>query len=150
MNYRLVYSDELYHYGVKGMRWGIRKEIPSGSKKPRPLTAYEKDLARTYRKQYKNITKEEANEAARKSARNKKLIIAGATVVTGAAIGYVAYKTHNRMVADNIIKAGHTMQTVHNHPELIKNGEKFYTAANKTDKWKYMAAFSQNKGWRYS
>ena len=25
MNYILVYSNELYHHGVKGMKWGVRK-----------------------------------------------------------------------------------------------------------------------------
>lgn len=34
MNYRIVYSNELYHHGVKGMKWGVRKEyVPKGRKK---------------------------------------------------------------------------------------------------------------------
>lgn len=30
-NYRPAYSDELYHYGVKGMRWGHRKASTLGT-----------------------------------------------------------------------------------------------------------------------
>lgn len=43
MNYRIVYSNELYHHGVKGMKWGVRKEyVPKGRKKASGSRAEEK------------------------------------------------------------------------------------------------------------
>lgn len=71
MNYRIHYSNELYHYGVKGMKWGVRKEyVPKGRKK---------------------ASGSQNNEKKRKGlTRNQKIALGVAAV---AVTGVVLYKT---------------------------------------------------------
>lgn len=64
MRYRIVYPDELNHYGVKGMRWGVRKDKP-----PRGRHAYKVDGRTPTRKEYRQIKKEERED--RKTAKKE-------------------------------------------------------------------------------
>ena len=75
MNYRIYYSNELYHYGVKGMKWGVRKEyVPKGRDKASGGYSAEKKRRKLTNKQ-------------------KKIIGIAAGTVALAATGYVLYKT---------------------------------------------------------
>lgn len=72
MNYRIHYSEELYHHGIKGMRWGVRKEyIPKGRQKPSGSTSRE-------------------NEKRKGLSKNQKIAMGVAAV---AVTGVVLYKT---------------------------------------------------------
>ena len=123
----LYYDSTLTHYGVKGMKWGIRHDEPrSGrrrikSKAPKQLNRFQKSLANDYKKRYK-MTDAQAEEAARQRAKTIRNVAIGTAAVAGIAIGtYLAVK-YGREYGDDIIRAGTEMQTVHANPDIIKTG----------------------------
>lgn len=118
-NYILTSTGELYHWGVKGMKWGVRRYqnkdgslTPRGRKRQKELSADEKERAarkadlknrRTMsdadlkkkierlkmEKEFKNLTNEDINSG--KTFVNEIMSSAGKKVLTIAAAGAMAY-----------------------------------------------------------
>lgn len=118
-NYILTSDGELYHWGVKGMKWGVRRYqnkdgslTPRGRKRQKELSADEKERAsrkndlknrRTMsdaelrkkierlkmEKEFKNLTNEDINSG--KTFVNEVMSSAGKKVLTIAAAGAMAY-----------------------------------------------------------
>lgn len=65
MNYVIVYKDELYHHGVKGMKWGVRK-VDYNTSGLRSHNIYDRidDLERQERKSYRANRKSYRSAAA--------------------------------------------------------------------------------------
>lgn len=74
MNYIIVYPDELNHFGVKGMKWGVRKEPYSNSQ----IMRRQKD----------------SSMSQERKAKIKKAAKIGAAVAVTAAVAYGGYKLH--------------------------------------------------------
>ena len=113
------YNTYLYHYGVKGMKWGIRHD---------PERVGRSRGSAKSKKNKKGLTKATK-------------IFLGAAAVTGmgAAAVYFGgrYMQNGRLAADNILKAGTTLKQVTMHPENVKNGETVYIASRTKDALNY-------------
>ena len=144
--YIIVDSSELYHHGVKGMKWGVRHDRKtlgnSRIKIKNPMDSYRASLKNTYKSKYE-MTDKEAEAAAQEHARRVRNVAIGAAVVTGAAVGTTLAMKYGRMYGDDIIRKGTEIQTVHANSDIIKTG-KFYTTNKKLDKIKYVGMFGED------
>ena len=138
--WQYTYSDELYHYGVLGMNWRVRRY----QKKDGSLTSVGKNrysqkskhrltLEKKYRAQ--GMSEKEAEAATSKRIKIEKILAAASVMTLSAATAYVVNKKLKEK-ADGIIKAGKTLQRI----EMTDTGklhDTFYAAKDKADKIKY-------------
>lgn len=75
MEYRLVRRDELYHHGIKGMKWGVRKAYEPAGRRRHSTDSYSDD---------------------ERKAKARKAIIAGAAIAATALAAYGAYKYYGK------------------------------------------------------
>lgn len=135
--------NAIYHHGIKGQRWGIRRyQNEDGSLTPLGRKHYGYLI-----KQYKKagMSDKEIEEAIAK--RNK--IMKGAAIGAGvAAAGIGAYYLRKHLggkYLDKTIKAGSKIKTVASDAERLKN-QHFYSSKGILDESKYVGELGEKKG----
>lgn len=130
---RPLRSDELMHYGVKGMHWGVRRyQNYDGTLKNRGKRHY------TLNKIKSDGLSESQKETLKKTA------LIGGTIAVGAVVGSAAYM-YGKNHLDRVIRAGTKMQTLSTDAHRLDNaGDHFYTAYKPGDKAQYKGFFGRD------
>lgn len=140
---------ELYHFGIKGMKWGIRRYqnkdgtlTPAGKKHREEGEAKSTHRSRLEAKYVKNgMSPQQAKFAADRRIKTEKVVAVTAGMTMAAATAYVVNKNIKER-SDHIIKAGSTMQRITGTPE--ENLDRaFFASFEKGDKIRYKGLYGQ-------
>lgn len=151
---------ELYHHGIKGMKWGVRrfqkkdgtltaagKKRYSGEKIPEKKSTHRQNLEKKYRDQ--GMSKQEAEQVAAKRIKAEKYVAVAAGVTLAACAAYVAYRGY---AVDKVLKSDTNFQRIMS----TDPGQAFdmrpgrvYAAYDKRDRDKYkglLAMYFRSQG----
>lgn len=151
----IIFSNELYHHGIKGMKWGVRRfqktdgTLTSAGKKrysddgPVPKKSkHRQNLEANYRA--KGMSAKDAEEAANKRIKIEKTIAITAGLTVAACTAYYARNKYIADRTDQILKAGtsfHNLDSKRNP----RPGEHLYVNYRQNDRNFFNGRFAVNK-----
>lgn len=141
-------EEDLEHFGIKGMRWGVRRYTDSKGRLTsegrrhygeKPLTKHQEKISAKW--QERGLSKKDADIQAKRRAETERLALAVGGVAIAAATAYVIHK-HLDRTTDKLLGKGSNLGRVANNRS--KNMEDaFYVFDNAKDRNKYVGLYGK-------
>lgn len=150
-------QNELYHHGIKGMRWGVRRfQNKDGTLTNAGKKRYDKDsnpkknLIQKHKEKLvqKYIEKGYSKSAAEVAAENRmraELVVGTVAAVSVAIIATKAATRIGQDYCDKVIKSGVKIQNIGANRKATFKDSPFYAAINRNDKRAYGAMYPHEK-----
>lgn len=156
-----AYESELYHHGIKGMKWGVRRYqnddgTLTGAGKKRyaddngetgegKQNLIQKHKSRLVQKYIEKGYSQHAAEVAAKSRMKTELIVGSVATVAVAVIAKKAATRIGQDYCDKIIKSGKSIQNINANGKTDFNDTPFFAAINRHDKKAYGSLYPNEK-----
>lgn len=145
--------NELYHYGIKGQKWGVRRfQNEDGTLTPAGKERYDDDNGVITKKKrvdrliakYQNegMTRSNAEQMAKRRI-NSERFVAAAAITTVAALAAYKLSKDKKYKIDTLIKQGDELQRI---TASVKTNKPLYVSFDKNDNIKYKGLYGVEKG----
>lgn len=139
------YRNYLAHYGVLGMKWGVRKERPTSGHR----TYREKSIVGKYTVK-KLVSKTRGNKYISTSEKKVRKLVSGtANVRTAMLHKYADSNPYARNYVDSVIKKGTKLQTITVNPDY-KIPNRMYASYKSADMTRYKGRYANLASKRYA